>query len=229
MAERRRVPWPAVLLYVVIAVGLAWAICSPLWIGGEGLRAPYAPLLVIAMMYSPAIAALVVTFAVQRPPRGARARALSLVPLRPWRRTLGYAALAIVVPILVIVLGIAISAALGLVRLDLVHFSGFAAVLRAQLHGVAPPLPIPVLVVVQLAELIPGAIVNGLFTVGEELGWRGWLLPTLRPLGTWPALLLTGAIWGSGTRRSSCSATTSRGRGSTGWRSWSSGRPSRAS
>ena len=31
---------------------------------------------------------------------------------------------------------------------------------------------------------------------GEELGWRGFLVPALRPLGTWPALLLSGAIWG---------------------------------
>lgn len=31
---------------------------------------------------------------------------------------------------------------------------------------------------------------------GEEIGWRGWLLPSLLPLGTWPALLLSGAIWG---------------------------------
>src|SRR5699024_10561760 len=27
-------------------------------------------------------------------------------------------------------------------------------------------------------------------------GWRGWLLPNLRSLGTWPALLLSGVIWG---------------------------------
>jgi hypothetical protein len=45
--------------------------------------------------------------------------------------------------------------------------------------------------------MIPlGALVNAGFAFGEELGWRGWLLPALRPLGTWPALLLSGVIWG---------------------------------
>ncbi|WP_258566553.1 type II CAAX prenyl endopeptidase Rce1 family protein [Leucobacter luti] len=41
---------------------------------------------------------------------------------------------------------------------------------------------------------------NCIFTFGEEIGWRGWLLPALRPLGTWPALILSGAIWACGTR-----------------------------
>ena len=34
------------------------------------------------------------------------------------------------------------------------------------------------------------------FTFGEEWGWRGYLLPKLLPLGQWPALLISGAIWG---------------------------------
>ena len=37
---------------------------------------------------------------------------------------------------------------------------------------------------------------NTLFTLGEELGWRGYLLPKLLPLGQIPAILLSGLIWG---------------------------------
>ena len=45
--------------------------------------------------------------------------------------------------------------------------------------------------------MIPfGALLNSVLAFGEELGWRGWLVPALRPLGTWPTLLLSGAIWG---------------------------------
>jgi membrane protease YdiL (CAAX protease family) len=37
---------------------------------------------------------------------------------------------------------------------------------------------------------------NTLFALGEELGWRGFLLPRLLPLGQWKAILVSGAIWG---------------------------------
>jgi uncharacterized protein len=30
----------------------------------------------------------------------------------------------------------------------------------------------------------------------EELGWRGYLLPQLLPLGQWKAILISGIIWG---------------------------------
>jgi membrane protease YdiL (CAAX protease family) len=48
----------------------------------------------------------------------------------------------------------------------------------------------------QLATIPLGALFNAPLAFGEELGWRGWLLPALRPLGTWPALIVSGAFWG---------------------------------
>jgi len=51
-------------------------------------------------------------------------------------------------------------------------------------------------------QLIPAAIfLPGLWSVhllGEEIGWRGFLLPRLMKagLGQWQALILSGAIWG---------------------------------
>lgn len=37
---------------------------------------------------------------------------------------------------------------------------------------------------------------NMLFAMGEELGWRGFLLPKLLPLGEWKAILISSVIWG---------------------------------
>ncbi|MFC1976036.1 CPBP family intramembrane glutamic endopeptidase [Chloroflexota bacterium] len=37
---------------------------------------------------------------------------------------------------------------------------------------------------------------NTLFAMGEELGWRGFLLPKLLPLGQWKAILISNIIWG---------------------------------
>ncbi len=39
-------------------------------------------------------------------------------------------------------------------------------------------------------------LINTLLALGEELGWRGFLLPEMLPLGQWRAILLSGVIWG---------------------------------
>lgn len=39
-------------------------------------------------------------------------------------------------------------------------------------------------------------IFNTIFAMGEELGWRGFLLPKLLPLGQWKAILISNIIWG---------------------------------
>lgn len=44
--------------------------------------------------------------------------------------------------------------------------------------------------------LLAGYTINAIAAFGEELGWRGFLHQELRPLGFWPATLLTGAAWG---------------------------------
>lgn len=53
------------------------------------------------------------------------------------------------------------------------------------------------LLVVQLAaSLTLAPLFNTLFALGEELGWRGYLLPKLLPLGENKALLISGIVWG---------------------------------
>jgi membrane protease YdiL (CAAX protease family) len=39
-------------------------------------------------------------------------------------------------------------------------------------------------------------ILNTFFAMGEELGWRGFLLQKLLPLGQWKAILISNIIWG---------------------------------
>lgn len=199
------VPWAAVLVFIVIAFALAWAVSLPIWLQG-GPDAPNLPVLIaligMVMMYTPAIATLVVVFAMKSPPRE-RLRFLGMWPLRPARRVVWFSVLAIFAPTVVVMLIALVSSALGLVRLDFVHFSGFEALLAEQLGGLdtsaTPLMPLPptgLLVAMQIALIPLGALVNSIFAFGEEIGWRGWLLPTLRPLGYWPALVLSGVIWG---------------------------------
>src|SRR5690625_7569209 len=79
----QRVSWARVAAFVVLALGLAWAVCAPMWVSGQGLNHPLTQVLMVAMMYTPAVAALLVTFVGGRPP--SIPRRLGLGPLRPVR------------------------------------------------------------------------------------------------------------------------------------------------
>lgn len=48
----------------------------------------------------------------------------------------------------------------------------------------------PVLVAVPIV-----LVMQSVFAIGEEVGWRGWLHGQLRSLGFWPMALLIGAMW----------------------------------
>ncbi|MFP3468132.1 CPBP family intramembrane glutamate endopeptidase, partial [Leifsonia sp. SIMBA_070] len=68
------------MVFVVVACVLAWLVALPLWLG-DGLAEPMSVFLLPVMMFTPAIAVLVVTFAMRVPARGQRARFLGLWPL----------------------------------------------------------------------------------------------------------------------------------------------------
>lgn len=196
-----RVPWGPVALFVALAFGLAWLVALPLWLMDlESSAAQLVfPITASAMMFTPAIAAVVTMFAT-RTPRGERLRFLGMWPLRPAKRVVGMMLLALFAPLAVFALATAVAVLFGWVRLDLVHFSGFVEANTAALpEGVDPGImPQPGLLIAINLALFPilAVIPNSIVGFGEELGWRGWLLPALRPLGLWPSLLLSGAIWG---------------------------------
>ncbi|GAA1945140.1 CPBP family intramembrane glutamic endopeptidase [Agromyces allii] len=192
-----RVPWIAVGVFVAIAFVGAWLVALPLWTSGEGLAHPLFGLLAPAMMFTPALATLVVVLWVRRP--ASIPRSLGLSPIRPAGRTWLFIALAFVfftaLPFLAMLLG----HALGLIRVDLVGLSGVQAVIDAlneTAGGQTVPIDASVVVVMTLISLPFLTALNSVAAFGEEIGWRGWLLPAMRPLGTVWALLASGAIWG---------------------------------
>lgn len=189
-----RVPWRAVAVFVLTSFGLAWLAALPLWLD-RGLANPWASPLLALMMLTPTLATLLVVFGMKTPPTG-RLRFLGMWPLRPAGRFIGMLAIALVAPIVLVAAIALAAAAIGLVRLDLAGFSGFAEQLAAVVPEGTPLPPVQLLVATQLAFIPVGALLNVIPAAGEEIGWRGWLLPALLPLGRWPALLLSGAVWG---------------------------------
>ena len=186
----------AIISYIVIAMGLAWLVALPLWLGG-GLAGPLAGLVLPVMMYTPAVAVLFVMLVMRPVPRGRRLRFLGMWPLRPVKRVIWMSVIGLFGTIAVVVLSLAIAALCGWITLDLVTFSGFAEVLEAGPAGAVALPPLGILVTAQLLALPVAAVtVNAVAAFGEEIGWRGFLVPALRRYGTWPALLVSGAVWG---------------------------------
>ena len=199
-ASALQVPWAAVAAFAIVSCGLAWLVAAPLWIRGMGMSDPLLLVFAVVMMFTPAIATIAALLVERRQSgrRGIRVilGELGMWPLRPARRTVGITVAAIIAMPLLVAAGLLVVGILGLAQFDLVGFSGFAAQLGAELPAGAPAPPIGLLVAVQLVTIPFAALVSAAFAFGEEIGWRGWLLPALRPLGTWPALLISGAFWG---------------------------------
>ncbi len=189
---------PALLVYLGVAFGGAWLVALPLWLSGRGLETPGAALYLVAMMFTPSLATAAVVFGLRRR-RFAGRRDIALrtgirAPggIRSWRR---WGVLAWLVPSTLVVLSILLGAAVGVLRLDLTDFSGFRAVLD-ELGAPELPIPLGLLVALQVGQAFVVGWLNVIPALGEEWGWRGWLVPALRPLGVWPAIIVSGVIWG---------------------------------
>ena len=190
----RAAPRRALVLFVVVSFGLCWALAIPLWLSDDGLAAPLAGVLLPLLMLTPAAGAAVALASTRTSWRQA-VRQLGLWPIRPVRRTLAWSAGGLVSAVVVVVVGVAAAAALGLLVMDLVDFSGYARSFDDLGMGELA-LPAGLLVGMQLLAIPLNAVVSAPFALGEEIGWRGWLLPALTPLGTGVALVASGAVWG---------------------------------
>jgi membrane protease YdiL (CAAX protease family) len=191
-------------LFLLLAFGLAWLVIAPLWLSGQGLATQGAVLLMTAMMFTPALAARITEWV--RPSGERFARVTTLRPQRRFRRTLPYYVIAWLGPIVLTVAAFALAAAVGVFKVDLVGFSGFAEVLKSvsdeaaqtvPASQAAQAIPVETLVLIQMVTLLAGPLINLIPALGEELGWRGWLQPRLSErFGQWTGALLTGVIWG---------------------------------
>lgn len=180
----------SILSYLGVTFAITWGVETVLLARGVsfvGFPPQYAQLIVASVMWVPALGALV----------AARICGQKVVPYG-WRfgRFLPYLVVGLATPIVFFV-AYGATVLFGLGRLDLTLTSFFEQVARAA--GQAMPRvsdPGKVLVVLLVVTTFATPFINTLFGLGEEIGWRGFLLPRLLPLGKLRAYLLSGIIWG---------------------------------
>lgn len=192
-AREDRVPWTGVAAYVVVALGLAWLVALPLWTGG-GPTDPRFRLLALAMMLTPTVAAVGVTLTLLRPAQPWRS--LGLVPGVGWRRLVVLGLVGLLAPVLLSALVLLVAGGTGLAGVDW-SLGAYAANLTASGTPLPPAVPPRTIALVTLAAVPLNALVSAVPVAAEEIGWRGFLLPRLLPLGTGPALLVSGVVWGA--------------------------------
>ncbi len=177
-----------ILWFLLISFSLAWVLfLLPLSAGSPGSPERQQLTLVTwaLAMWVPGLAAIIVTRFIEKKPLSV----LNLRRLGPPK----YYLWAWLGPILITVAGLLITWLTGIGKLDLEFKVIRQSLELAQNTQLQPAL----LLTLQIASALTLApVFNTLFAIGEELGWRGYLLVKLEPLGQLRAIVLSGVIWG---------------------------------
>lgn len=201
MSTAKRVDTRRVLIFIAFAFGIAWLAGLAVYLtGGLGNSRELIPgtgitavalLLPVAYMGAPAMAHVLTRLVTKEGWKN--------VGLRPnFRKGWPYWLIAWFAPAVLTIVGMVVyflifpqhyDPELGVVK-DLLAQSEAAT-------GVASPLSPWMLVGIQLLQgALIAPLVNGLFTFGEEFGWRAYLQPKLMAMGPRKAMLWMGLIWG---------------------------------
>jgi membrane protease YdiL (CAAX protease family) len=183
----QRAAW-AVGWFTGLTFALTWLLWAPLWLDDLSDNKLLATMLPAIGMWIPGLAAFLIT----KKYLGESLRTTAIGQLGPKR----YYLWAWLLPVVGTLASTALTVIFGLARFDS-EFSQLQGMMKEA--GKELPVPPVVIVVAQLGlSLTLAPVINILFALGEEIGWRGFLLPRLLKAGMrqWPALVLSGAVWG---------------------------------
>ncbi|QGY41782.1 CPBP family intramembrane metalloprotease [Pseudodesulfovibrio cashew] len=174
--------WYLALTFAATFALEGWLILRGVRFDGDVLGAGQS-LWLMAVMWIPGLSALVVTRFVEGSPLKA-GLSLRIGPLAPYLLT-------------VVLTPLAFAAMYGLTwALGLSSPDPSLTVLAAHTGGEEILTPDIVFKLLLPMSIFLGPLINFIFGLGEEIGWRGFLLPRLMVLGKVRAHLLLGVIWG---------------------------------
>jgi len=178
--------------YIILTCAVSWAAAGIAIL--PGLRSTQGPVYVVfaaAYMLLPAICAIILQLVHKEKPFSNLGISFKL---NWWFLIAG------IVPFIYSFMALGISLLFPNVSFSLTY-EGFLsrfpieqAELVAQQLSKFPPI---VFLIIQIAQaLVAGFTINALFGLGEELGWRGYLLKALQNKKLLPVSLIIGAVWG---------------------------------
>ncbi len=185
-----------VSLYLVITFGVCWVLALITHFSGGLLHVPWALPVLLVYMAVPALAAA----GVQR--WGHRQAVMRPLGVR-WGWNRWYVA-ALLAPVLLALTSFGISLLGPGVQLS-VGMEGMLSRFESQLSQdqleqmrtqIASLHPLVILALSLVQGVIAGCTINAVAALGEELGWRGYLVRQWAPMGFWRMSLLIGLIWG---------------------------------
>lgn len=177
-----------VLAFLLLTFAATWGLEGALIAHGlrfDDLVSGSAPgLWLMGVMWIPGLAALLVTLLMERTgPRGlVRALSLRLGSVGPYFLFMGLVPLAYAA-----MYGLTWTAGLSGFDPDLNRLAALSGTPVGRDAALKVMLPL---------SIVLGPLINFVFGLGEELGWRGFLLPRLMPLGKPAAYLVLGLLWG---------------------------------
>ncbi len=179
MRARERVNWRSLAIFLCLAFGISWTV----WIAVDRLNLPWWVVFVGA--WGPGIAALLIRGPLRR--EGFGDSGLLRLGSGPGARE-AYA-VALLLTAVAVIGSTAVGIAVGAFQLE---WSPWRALLSTDLivafvsgHFGLPGLLLSFVVV----PLVP------FLAIGEEIGWRDYLVPRLVPLGQVSTFVISGAIW----------------------------------
>lgn len=176
-------------IYMIFAFSLAWVIQIIASIFSRNGNVAVFQLLLSVCMFMPFLA----TFIAKIPLKG-----MGWIP--KLKGNIGWILLAWFGPMVLAILGAVIFYIIFPNRLDwsgsyMAIQMGEEAMAELQATGITVPI-LTIITVVQACSYVP--LVNGLFGLGEEVGWRGVMYPMLKDkLGRVKGMILGGVIWGA--------------------------------
>jgi membrane protease YdiL (CAAX protease family) len=186
-----RVPWKRVGLFLLIAYAVMALFAAPFWFLPGGITHPLFTPVIAVGMWAPALASVILAKGVEKTNWRTR------VGLRfrgRWKKILAWSPLAVLIALATQVLGVVIMVLRG-VPGDLTGRTWLRLGTEQLSQAAGTEIPPAVLIVSILFGAVFGLVITVVATLGEEIGWRGWLWPALKPLGRIRAAIVLGVVW----------------------------------